>query len=150
MKRRHLRSTRTDTLFPYTTLFRSVRGFLDQQGYTRIHHHEDAPESAPPAKKTRASAKTTPADGRRKILHVIQDRFRYGGTERERIMEALEIALGQGNGHLTVLAQLDAGEQAWRFSSQLHCAHCNISRSEERRVVKECVSTCRSRWTPEH
>src|SRR3546814_5754223 len=87
MKRRHLRSTRTDTLFPYTTLFRSVRGFLDQQGYTRIHHHEDAPESAPPAKKTRASAKTTPADGRRKILHVIQDRFRYGGTERERRSE---------------------------------------------------------------
>src|SRR3546814_11912186 len=23
-------------------------------------------------------------------------------------------------------------------------------RSEERRVGKECVSTCRSRWTPEH
>src|SRR3546814_11638888 len=24
------------------------------------------------------------------------------------------------------------------------------ARSEERRVGKECVSTCRSRWTPEH
>src|SRR3546814_12130080 len=24
------------------------------------------------------------------------------------------------------------------------------SRSEERRVVKECVSTCRSRWSPYH
>src|SRR3546814_14430042 len=24
------------------------------------------------------------------------------------------------------------------------------SRSEERRVGKECVSTCRSRWSPEH
>src|SRR3546814_5094293 len=25
-----------------------------------------------------------------------------------------------------------------------------IERSEERRVGKECVSTCRSRWSPEH
>src|SRR3546814_13289335 len=28
------------------------------------------------------------------------------------------------------------------------CAH--RYRSEERRVGKECVSTCRSRWSPEH
>src|SRR3546814_17206650 len=26
----------------------------------------------------------------------------------------------------------------------------STSRSEERRVGKECVSTCRSRWSPEH
>src|SRR3546814_7078124 len=26
----------------------------------------------------------------------------------------------------------------------------NVSRSEERRVGKECVSTCRSRWSPYH
>src|SRR3546814_14902985 len=25
-----------------------------------------------------------------------------------------------------------------------------VTRSEERRVGKECVSTCRSRWSPEH
>src|SRR3546814_9540977 len=25
-----------------------------------------------------------------------------------------------------------------------------VDRSEERRVGKECVSTCRSRWSPEH
>src|SRR3546814_17719198 len=28
--------------------------------------------------------------------------------------------------------------------------HVDVSRSEERRVGKECVSTCRSRWTPYH
>src|SRR3546814_6968250 len=29
--------------------------------------------------------------------------------------------------------------------------HCHgIERSEERRVGKECVSTCRSRWSPYH
>src|SRR3546814_15379935 len=26
----------------------------------------------------------------------------------------------------------------------------NAARSEERRVGKECVSTCRSRWSPDH
>src|SRR3546814_5081367 len=28
--------------------------------------------------------------------------------------------------------------------------HSSFSRSEERRVGKECVSTCRSRWSPYH
>src|SRR3546814_1448697 len=28
--------------------------------------------------------------------------------------------------------------------------HHSIGRSEERRVGKECVSTCRSRWSPYH
>src|SRR3546814_16633511 len=28
--------------------------------------------------------------------------------------------------------------------------NCTLSRSEERRVGKECVSTCRSRWSPYH
>src|SRR3546814_6250217 len=29
-------------------------------------------------------------------------------------------------------------------------AHRHMGRSEERRVGKECVSTCRSRWSPSH
>src|SRR3546814_12143077 len=29
-------------------------------------------------------------------------------------------------------------------------SHANGLRSEERRVGKECVSTCRSRWSPAH
>src|SRR3546814_13242181 len=36
MIRRPPRSTRTDTLFPYTTLFRSSRGYVDGAGYTDI------------------------------------------------------------------------------------------------------------------
>src|SRR3546814_6736785 len=30
------------------------------------------------------------------------------------------------------------------------CLACSAIRSEERRVGKECVSTCRSRWSPYH
>src|SRR3546814_1433602 len=39
---------------------------------------------------------------------------------------------------------LDAGQEV-----QLHL-HSFWHRSEERRVGKECVSTCRSRWSPYH
>src|SRR3546814_14885300 len=39
----------------------------------------------------------------------------------------------------SMLAKLDAGKEARVFG-----------RSEERRVGKECVSTCRSRWSPYH
>src|SRR3546814_17387172 len=35
-------------------------------------------------------------------------------------------------------------------SSRPEDAHPSRGRSEERRVGKECVSTCRSRWSPHH
>src|SRR3546814_13169913 len=87
MLRRPPRSTRTDTLFPYTTLFRSalsVRTGVD-----------DA--AAGDARHRRADRAGRPADGR-------------------------------------------DGRPALRPAG----------RSEERRVGKECVSTCRSRWSPYH
>ena len=83
-----------------------VRGFLEQQGYTRVHAEETAvPRAAAPAKGAK-KAKTTKtakaATEERRILHVIQDRFRFAGTERERIMEALDTALRMGAGHIAV------------------------------------------------
>src|SRR3546814_15088604 len=39
----------------------------------------------------------------------------------------------------------------WRADLQeLWCHASRLARSEERRVGKECVSTCRSRWSPYH
>src|SRR3546814_15004690 len=35
-------------------------------------------------------------------------------------------------------------------SDRLRLSLCGSDRSEERRVGKECVSTCRSRWSPYH
>jgi len=102
-----------------------VRGFLEQQGYVRIHHEDtvDVPAEAAPRGKKRAA---TPA--RQRILHVVQDRFRFGNAERERVMEALDAALRQGDGHLAVHASQDASsaETVWRFSDRLHCAQCDI------------------------
>src|SRR3546814_10994699 len=43
-------------------------------------------------------------------------------------------------------------EQARRFEGKPMSAETAraMTRSEERRVGKECVSTCRSRWSPDH
>src|SRR3546814_3606933 len=52
---------------------------------------------------------------------------------------------------LSVGAWRTTGDQRQRQhrKQRLACVH-PISRSEERRVGKECVSTCRSRWSPYH
>src|SRR3546814_13123870 len=42
--------------------------------------------------------------------------------------------------------KLAAGHMVLYPASSLH----RVERSEERRVGKECVSTCRSRWSPYH
>src|SRR5690606_3050857 len=110
-----------------------VLGYLNQQGYTRIHHEETtaAPVAAAgkaKGKRGKPVAKANAAPARLRVLHVVQDRFRLGNAEPERIMEALDAALKQGDGHLTIYASGpdDADETAWRFSSRLHCAHCDI------------------------
>src|SRR3546814_21048389 len=53
-----------------------------------------------------------------------------------------------------------AGDESWHIAVEIHlfrpksrqsaAAEELWSRSEERRVGKECVSTCRSRWSPYH
>src|SRR3546814_21071873 len=40
------------------------------------------------------------------------------------------------------------GGHATKEGKKLPAPHCPPLRSEERRVGKECVSTCRSRWSP--
>src|SRR3546814_19776345 len=51
----------------------------------------------------------------------------------------------------TLLDAVTAGIErdiAERANAQI--VHEQVERSEERRVGKECVSTCRSRWSPYH
>src|SRR3546814_13812082 len=42
------------------------------------------------------------------------------------------------------------GDRAFGRLVRLHLRRARDDRSEERRVGKECVSTCRSRWSPYH
>src|SRR3546814_18492593 len=110
MIRRPPRATRTDTLFPYTTLFRS-------------------------------------RNERRRSLSVAQ---RTTGADRGR-----QMALCRGR---TDAAAHCSGFQR-RKASRLDLSHHRLAggrfhssacagRSEERRVGEECVSTCRSLWSP--
>src|SRR3546814_2262169 len=71
---------------------------------------------------------------------------------------ALPIYLGRGGLHLACLivdATHAAGERAAAVGDLLYALGAldgggRDCRSEERRVGKECVSTCRSRWSPYH
>src|SRR3546814_16190560 len=65
--------------------------------------------------------------------------------------------LGFGGVLVIVAGKLGGGERdpeallavgAVFLSAICHAYH--LIRSEERRVGKECVSTCRSRWSPDH
>src|SRR3546814_13759323 len=104
MIRRPPRSTRTDTLFPYTTLFRSRR-------------HHGAVTGASQSPECASIARRDFAD-----QHDI-------GRETHDDVDCIVVAEG-------------------RISIGTRKHKMNMVRSEERRVGKECVSTCRSRWSP--
>src|SRR3546814_15793754 len=105
MIRRPPRSTRTDTLFPYTTLFRS----------DGIEDLLDVDPTGDPAERPGRQAE------------VFGRQFQRG---------RLPQAVGTAPDRFQRLAD--------GVAMPFPC------RSEERRVGKECVSTCRSRWSPFH
>src|SRR3546814_1834148 len=62
-------------------------------------------------------------------------------------------AQGLGKPEMVPCSKFYSDGHAWVVDRQgpvEHRAHCGARRSEERRVGKECVSTCRSRWSPYH
>src|SRR3546814_20543191 len=101
MIRRPPRSTRTDTLFPYTTLFRSAYALFPVDG-----HH------AP-------------------MLSIV-----ITAPVQDIPIEADIVTAGNGLEHAQALGH--------DFLTN------TVARSAERRVGKECVSTCRSRWSTYH
>src|SRR3546814_19390080 len=116
MIRRPPRSTRTDTLCPYTTLFRSA------------------------------------VISRELVMSIGGERF-SGVVTPNAIHDAL-IAVGTGS-----FVILEAGPETYIQTASRDGAYIvekrdggsfEHFRSEERRVGKECVSTCRSRWSPYH
>ncbi len=110
-----------------------VKGFLDQQGYTRIHADLATvnPVAPPTSTKTKKSTKKAATVSLRTLL-VVQDRFRLSNADPSRVREALDIALKMGNGLMAVHAVDDDGQDLhhWKFSDKLHCADCNISYSD--------------------
>src|SRR3546814_14514003 len=126
MIRRPPRSTRTDTLFPYTTLFRSVEitevsGDLNllAELVLTILAEEGAPSAWRSSEIKTAPGVRLPVTRNGFDRHRIEIDYQVRGA-RQRLIEVPEII----NERIAGL------------------------RSEERRVGKVCVSACRSRWWP--
>src|SRR3546814_11633267 len=137
MIRRPPRSTRTDTLFPYTTLFRS--GGIHLAGGNiidaRIH---------------------TTRDGLALDNFLVQDPLGRPFAEAgqiQRLTRAIEDALANRQKLLPKLearALPRARAEAFRVAPSVFVVNNASNRPEERRVGKESGSTCRSRWAPYH
>src|SRR3546814_14704042 len=102
MIRRPPRPTRTDTLFPYTSLFRSVAAQRGGRG------------------------------ARGRLLRVA------GRLEARGVGGLPDWAFDETHGRVPMMA-------GRAIKARGACR--KAARSEERRVGKECVSTCRSRWS---
>src|SRR3546814_8249199 len=179
MIRRPPRSTRTDTLFPYTTLFRSWVGIVDRNRIAadeqridnaeimlralanpRFHHRPVAFEywwkvrhrgvlahlTAPLARKVARSSADLPRRSR-SISSVFPAR---GGAARTTTWGAAPNRLGDAGTRTVPLVGCSTSRIMQRSNRCGSSATSRIDRSEERRVGKECGSTCRSRWSRYH
>jgi excinuclease ABC subunit A len=114
-----------------------VHAHLLAQGYTRLLGQGAGPQAGAP-----------------RILHVVRDRLRLDPEQAQRLRESVEEALRLGGGRVDAwlepagsdgassppaggpaagaegLATPAPGEPWARFSSELHCAHCDIRYSE--------------------
>src|SRR3546814_16385096 len=76
---------------------------------------------------------------------VVTDRFRSPCHPDSQLEGTQEVRDG-----FFMLATQAAGEQPAVGQAHRYWTDIGCLRSEERRVGKECVSTCRSRWSPYH
>src|SRR3546814_19630488 len=125
MIRRPPRSTRTDTLFPYTTLFRSNRDgrVLGRGAREDLRDVAGWPVGYQPARE------------------LVRPQAR-------REQEALADWNAQFEQEPALLFGLHALGHQPQPAAAGDAGDGLADRPEERRVGKECVSTCRSRWWP--
>src|SRR3546814_15035797 len=124
MVRRPPRATRTDTLFPYTTLFRSL---------SVISAYLPSGSSG---------------DERQQAKYRFLDMFGpwLDDLMREHKKTGREFVIcGDWN-----IAHKEIDLKKWKGNQKNSGFLPEERRSEERRVGKECVSTCRYRWWPYH
>jgi excinuclease ABC subunit A len=101
---------------PDTTTDEEVTQWLSASGYTRVQ----------------AQREMRTAEGSRKVLDVVADRFRLQNTEKSRVVEAIEASLKRGGGRVNVYvlpaAEADANAEPtiWRFSTGLHCPDSDL------------------------
>src|SRR3546814_11189673 len=127
MIRRPPRSTRTDTLFPYTTLFRS-RPDLDE--HRRRHHGQDD--------------QFRNLRGRKTVNSSLLFSSAFTGAQSGPTLLGIDVIWAG-----TMLAAVGVFAVLFAIYNTLTVRN-PLTRSEERRVWKEWVSKCRSGWSTEH
>ncbi|WP_415764831.1 excinuclease ABC subunit UvrA [Paraburkholderia sp. J10-1] len=101
---------------PDTTTEEEVAQWLSASGYTRVQ----------------AQREVKTAEGTRKLLDVVADRFRMQNVEKSRAIEAIEASLKRGSGRVNIYvlesgdAETAAEPQIWRFSTGLHCPDSDL------------------------
>ena len=109
-----------------------VRELLARQGYTRfLDSAQPATPAAVQAAPAKRGKKRAAAAAPTQVLEVVQDRLRAGNAERGRVLESLEAALRVGRGRVNVVLVDDSDPPqplaTWRYSSELHCAECDLA-----------------------
>src|SRR3546814_9522320 len=148
MIRRPPRSTRTDTRYPYTTLFRSLT--LSEKGRGNPFDPANDGEIVKPGDLVDIVelSPLTLADRRIYNLLIANAWERISEPVIHRIAKAALKGTHQGNERiesslLRLMGTIAIGTIRKGGKSYKRCVQL---RSEERRVGKECVSTCRLRW----
>src|SRR3546814_14434239 len=125
MIRRPPRSTRTDTLFPYTTLFRSARtcpstlSVFGRAGITRTAPPKDeSPNDVPCGPRSTSIRSISTSLMSTLVLAATPPAFVIGVSQK-------------------YVATVVPDETFWTDGAQM----------EARLVGKECVGTCKSRWS---
>ncbi|MBT9503482.1 MAG: excinuclease ABC subunit UvrA [Burkholderiaceae bacterium] len=97
---------------PANTSAEQLEQWLSASGFTRIQ----------------AEREIDTDQGRHKLLDVVADRFRIANVEKQRAMEAIELALKRGGGRLIVYVVGDdeANPELWRYSTGLHCPESEL------------------------
>src|SRR3546814_15260038 len=93
----------------------------------------------------------TPPSARNPATSIFWQPKKKEGEKRERRSDTR--ATLDGNGQVIHARDTPGGFFLYRFHFDLHyipVLWARYLRSEERRVGKESVSTCRSRWSPDH
>src|SRR3546814_16996162 len=133
MIRRPPRSTRTDTLFPYTTLFRSLTKTSRLAPIPDVDSGAIIPEPPP---LTLALPAT-----------ILLGHPNVVAAEREAAARWAEIGVARADR----LPRIDlVGLLTGNWIRMMGSTTSFDTRSEERRVGTECVSTGRSRWSQYH
>src|SRR3546814_14774539 len=129
------RSTRTDTLFPYATLFRSVGFFNEEAAAVERHRQRDVEPAEVAISDAYATPRRTqflgvePVEGRILVPHP-------GGVEKDEGLESEGLCIG-GDGRAEVTFDRHPCPPVGGHSG-----------SDRARVGKNVVRTCRIAWAP--